>query len=76
MTLNEAIAMSECTQDVLDDLNELYSKYAETIERYNTCPTVVSKYTNKQLYLKRLMVYIENADFTVMYSEQKETKIC
>ena len=65
MTLNETIAMTECMQDVLDTLEEMCCKCQDTIEHYNDCPTIVSKYTNKQAYLKRLMEYIENTDFTV-----------
>lgn len=65
MTMYETEAMVECMQDVLDNLDEMYSKCSETIERYNDCPSVVSKYTNKKLYIKRLMEYIKNTDFTV-----------
>ena len=65
MTLNETIAMVECMEEVLDTLDEMYCKCQDTINSYNDCPSIVSKYTNKQLYLKRLMEYIENADFTV-----------
>lgn len=65
MTLDQTIAMTECMQDVLDALEEMCCKCHDTIEHYNDCPSIVSKYTNKQLYLRRLMEYIENTDFSV-----------
>ena len=65
MTLNETIAMTECMQDVLDALDEMYCKCQDRINQYNDCVSVVSKYTNKQLYIKRLMEYIESTEFSV-----------
>ena len=65
MTFEETRSMVNCIEDVIDNLDELYCKYQEAINHYNDCPSIVTDYTNKQLYLKKLIDYINSTTFSV-----------